>query len=380
MPVETAVEDRVAVPGAEREVPGGGRFGRRCTRGTHGRCCPGQRITRPVWGAAAPASLSRGARRRARPVRSSSTVPRPPCDSGRRGRQVSPCQAFQGRGGRGGKQRRARHLSRSRLTACPMRGASFRGVLTRRRGWSPRHGRTSTPGPAVGGWLNMGSESLEAAIRRAGSPVELLRQSTARPHAFPVAPEFTNWRTEQHAWRTSCVLFDQSHHMTDLFLSGPDALKLLSELRRQLVRELRAGQGQAVRRGQRRRAVHRRRHPLPPGRRAVRRGGPPDGRQLAPVQRGDGRLPGHGRAGRQLRRPAARHAAEALPLRAAGADRGGDRGEANRRAAARREVLPHDRLPIAGHRVRALRHGMAGQPGFELFGPWAEGARYSARS
>ena len=31
-------------------------------------------------------------------------------------------------------------------------------------------------------------ESLEAAIKRAGSPVELLRQSTARPHAFPVAP------------------------------------------------------------------------------------------------------------------------------------------------------------------------------------------------
>ena len=29
---------------------------------------------------------------------------------------------------------------------------------------------------------------------------------------------------------------------------------------------------------------------------------------------------------------------------------------------------------IAGHDVRALRHGMAGQPGFELFGPWQEGA------
>ena len=75
----------------------------------------------------------------------------------------------------------------------------------------------------------MGSMSLEDAITRAGSPVELLRQSTARPHAFPVAPEFTNWRTEQNAWRTSCVLFDQSHHMTDLFLSGPDALGLLSQ-------------------------------------------------------------------------------------------------------------------------------------------------------
>jgi len=28
---------------------------------------------------------------------------------------------------------------------------------------------------------------------------------------------------------------------------------------------------------------------------------------------------------------------------------------------------------IAGHTVRALRHGMVGQPGFELFGPWEEG-------
>src|SRR5437773_3701138 len=28
---------------------------------------------------------------------------------------------------------------------------------------------------------------------------------------------------------------------------------------------------------------------------------------------------------------------------------------------------------IAGREVRALRHGMAGQPGFELYGPWAEG-------
>ena len=28
---------------------------------------------------------------------------------------------------------------------------------------------------------------------------------------------------------------------------------------------------------------------------------------------------------------------------------------------------------IAGRRVRGLRHGMAGQPGFELFGPWEDG-------
>jgi syringate O-demethylase len=32
----------------------------------------------------------------------------------------------------------------------------------------------------------------------------------------------------------------------------------------------------------------------------------------------------------------------------------------------------HD-FTIAGKRVRSLRHGMVGQPGFELFGPWADG-------
>ena len=30
-------------------------------------------------------------------------------------------------------------------------------------------------------------------------------------------------------------------------------------------------------------------------------------------------------------------------------------------------------LTIAGKTVRALRHGMAGQPGWELFGPWDDG-------
>src|SRR4029077_4336127 len=30
-------------------------------------------------------------------------------------------------------------------------------------------------------------------------------------------------------------------------------------------------------------------------------------------------------------------------------------------------------LTIAGKQVRALRHGMVGQPGWELFGPWEHG-------
>ena len=42
--------------------------------------------------------------------------------------------------------------------------------------------------------------------------------------------EFSNWRDEQHAWRDTCCLFDQSHHMTDMYIKGPEALKLLSDL------------------------------------------------------------------------------------------------------------------------------------------------------
>ena len=72
--------------------------------------------------------------------------------------------------------------------------------------------------------------SLAEAIARVGNPVDVLRNAPARPTVFPVTPEFSNWRSEQLSWRTSVALLDQSHHMTDLFLTGPDALKLLSDV------------------------------------------------------------------------------------------------------------------------------------------------------
>src|ERR1700674_5410158 len=77
----------------------------------------------------------------------------------------------------------------------------------------------------------MSYQSLEEALQAAGSPVERLRNSQIGPYAFPVVrSEFTNWRDEQRAWKETCALFDQSHHMTDLYVEGPDALKLFSDL------------------------------------------------------------------------------------------------------------------------------------------------------
>ena len=75
------------------------------------------------------------------------------------------------------------------------------------------------------------SKSLEDAIQAAGSPVKLLQTSASRADVGPLTgAEFTNWRDEQTAWRQSAALFNLSHHMTDLNVSGPDAIRLFSEV------------------------------------------------------------------------------------------------------------------------------------------------------
>jgi vanillate/3-O-methylgallate O-demethylase len=77
----------------------------------------------------------------------------------------------------------------------------------------------------------MSAESLESRLQSAGDPIAMVRNSQIGPYVYPNVPsEFSNWRDEQHAWRETSCLFDQSHHMTDLTISGPDALRLLSDL------------------------------------------------------------------------------------------------------------------------------------------------------
>ena len=75
----------------------------------------------------------------------------------------------------------------------------------------------------------MNKPSLESLLASAGNPVTMLRNSQLGAYVYPVVPsEFSNWRDEQRAWRTTAVLFDQSHHMAELTAKGPDALKLMS--------------------------------------------------------------------------------------------------------------------------------------------------------
>ena len=76
----------------------------------------------------------------------------------------------------------------------------------------------------------MPPKNLQEVLDASGNAVELLRNAQIGAYIYPVVPwEFTNWRREQIAWRETAVLFDQSHHMFNLFITGPDALKLISD-------------------------------------------------------------------------------------------------------------------------------------------------------
>jgi glycine cleavage system aminomethyltransferase T len=71
------------------------------------------------------------------------------------------------------------------------------------------------------------ARSLEDVIDSADSTVGMLRNMQTGPNVYPVTAEFTNWRDEQWAWQNTCILFDLSYHMVDLRLEGPDALEVL---------------------------------------------------------------------------------------------------------------------------------------------------------
>jgi vanillate/3-O-methylgallate O-demethylase len=218
----------------------------------------------------------------------------------------------------------------------------------------------------------MSHRSLEELLQTVGDPVDLLRNSQTGPYAFPVVrPEFTNWRDEQRAWRESCALLDLSHHMTDLFIEGPDALKLLSELGVNSFKNFTLRQakqfvacnhdgfviGDAI---------------LFPLRENMFNlvGRPPAhnwvqfnlevGRYNASAERDERSAVNQGRRRTFRYQVQGPHAPDVI-AKVTGAPAPDIR------------FFHMDVFSIAGREVRAVRHGMVGQPGWELFGPWEHG-------
>ena len=77
----------------------------------------------------------------------------------------------------------------------------------------------------------MSDQSLETLLNASGDIVELLRNQQVGPNVYPGVPaEYSNWRDEQAAWAKTAVLFNQSYHMVDLEVSGPDAFAFLNHL------------------------------------------------------------------------------------------------------------------------------------------------------
>jgi len=216
----------------------------------------------------------------------------------------------------------------------------------------------------------MTTQSLEEKFAGEPNLVDALRNSPTGFYVFPVPDEHTNWRDEQLAWSRSAVLFEQSFHMLDVYVSGPDKIRLLSDISinnysnfapmtaAQFVACNSDGDlvGDAI-------AFH-----LPDGTVNVV-GKPAAGNRVCFVAETgdydvnivrDERTP-DGDDGRltyrfQLQGPAAFSILEKL--------NGGP--------------LPETRFfgmcefDIAGHKVTALRHGMAGAPGMEFWGPFEQ--------
>jgi glycine cleavage system aminomethyltransferase T len=220
----------------------------------------------------------------------------------------------------------------------------------------------------------MNAKSLEDVLKNASSPVDLLRNQQTGPNAYPGVPaEYTNWRDEQRAWQETCVLFNQSYHMADLLVEGPDAAKLLSNLgvnsfqnftvdkAKQFVPcshdgyvigdvilfYLAQNQFNLVGRAPALNWVQY--HAETGGFNVHVELDERTARRVDPTRRKSYRF--------QLQGPNAMKVAAA----------------ATHRPAPDLKFFNMTTMAIAGKSVRALRHGMAGQPGFELFGPWDDG-------
>ena len=215
-------------------------------------------------------------------------------------------------------------------------------------------------------------QNLEEALQGSGSAVDLLRNSQIGPYAFPVVPaEFTNWRDEQRAWRETCALFDQSHHMTDLYVEGADAIKVFSDLGVNSFKNFKVNQakqfvacnhqgyviGDAILfyLDENRLSLVGRPSAINWVQYHVETGGyaaSAERDERSAVNRGTRKFFRY-----QVQGPNALKVMEKVLGKPAPDIR----------------FFNMNVVTIAGRDIRALRHGMVGQPGWELFGPWEYG-------
>jgi vanillate/3-O-methylgallate O-demethylase len=213
--------------------------------------------------------------------------------------------------------------------------------------------------------------NLERAIEGLGSAKKLLRSSTIGPYLFPgVPPEYSNWKDEQRAWLNDVALLNLSFHMTSLYLSGSDVLKFLKYVSCNKFGDFGPGRGKQLIL-----ANH-------------------QGELIADCilfYTSDGRFR---MSGSPVASDWVQYQAETC-----GMDVNADRDDSVQfregdprlyvyqiqgphSASLMKDVCDGDfpeikffrigEFQIAGKPVQALRHGMAGVPGFELFGPWAD--------
>src|SRR3546814_19497939 len=76
------------------------------------------------------------------------------------------------------------------------------------------------------------SDLLQQKLDAQADVVDFLRNQQVGPNVYPGVPaEYSNWRNEQRAWAKRAVLFNQSYHMVELYVRGPEAFDRSEERR-----------------------------------------------------------------------------------------------------------------------------------------------------
>ncbi|WP_030442619.1 aminomethyltransferase family protein [Actinoplanes subtropicus] len=221
----------------------------------------------------------------------------------------------------------------------------------------------------------MGAPSLQDGIDKAGSTVRMLWKPGAAPWTPEVVQrEYVGWRQEQTAWHEGVSISDLSHHMYDLFIEGPDATELLAAVSANNYEKFAIGQAKQIV------PVNRDGYIITDG--ILARLGPQK-YTLSGVPASQHWVQWHGEQGGydvsftcdpstayrpgggdptlfrfQVQGPLAQQLIESVfggPLPPT-------------------KFFHTTPVTLGGRSFRALRHGMAGQAGYEFIGDWADGA------